>query len=154
DAHATQMLRVGGCEIVGGCDREPLMARQLYERFPVKRYFTDLSELVSEAKPDVVHITTPPESHFGIARFCLEHGCHAYGEKPFTLSAEEAQRLVDLATHEGLKLTVGHNDQFSHTARRMRAFVETGYLGGTPVHMESYYCYNLGDPSYARALLG
>ncbi len=36
----------------------------------------------------------------------------------------------------------------------MRALVKSGYLGGPPVHMESYYCYDLGDPSYARALLG
>ena len=133
---------------------KPLMAKQLYERFPVKGYFTDLAELMSEARPDVVHITTPPESHFDIARFCLEHGCHVYVEKPFTLDAEQAQQLVDLATEKGLKLTVGHNYQFSHVARRMRALVESGYLGGPPVHMESYYGYDLGDPSYARALLG
>ena len=72
DAHALQIQRIKGCEIVGVCDREPLMARQLYERFPVKKYFTDLTQLLSEAKPDVVHITTPPESHFGIAKLCLE----------------------------------------------------------------------------------
>src|SRR5947209_6664186 len=106
DAHATQILRVGGCEIVGVCDREPLMARQLYERFKVKRYFTDLAELVSEARPDVLHITTPPESHFDIARFCLEHHCHVYVEKPFTLDVHQAQQLVDLAEERGLKLTV------------------------------------------------
>ena len=40
DAHAAQIQRIEGCEIVGVCDREPLMARQLYERFPVKGYFT------------------------------------------------------------------------------------------------------------------
>ena len=154
DAHASQIQRVEGCEIVGVCDREPLMARQLYERFPVKRYFSDLPELVSEARPDVVHITTPPESHFETARFCLEQGCHVYVEKPFTLNADQAQRLVDLAEGKKLKLTVGHNDQFSHVARRMRALVESGYLGGPPVHMESYYGYDLGDPSYTRALLG
>jgi predicted dehydrogenase len=143
-----------GCEIAGVCDREPLMAKQLYERFSVKRYFTDLAQLVSEGRPDVVHITTPPESHFPIARFCLERGCHVYVEKPFTLDADQAQRLLDLAEDKGLKLTVGHNDQFSHAARRMRALVESGYLGGPPVHMESYFGYNLGDRSYARALLG
>src|SRR2546427_7332170 len=62
DAHASQIQRIKGCEIVGVCDREPLMARQLHERFPVKRYFSDLTELLSDARPDVVHITTPPES--------------------------------------------------------------------------------------------
>src|SRR3989442_6941751 len=154
DAHASQIQRIKGCEIVGVCDREPLMARQLHERFPVKRYFSDLTELLSDARPDVVHITTPPESHFDIARFCLEWGCHVYVEKPFTLHAEEAQVLVALANEKGLKLTVGHDDQFSHVARRMRTLVQGGYLGGVPVHMESYYCYDLGEPGYARALLG
>jgi predicted dehydrogenase len=154
DAHASQILRVGGCEIVGVCDREPLMAKQLYERFPVKRYFDDLGELLDRSRPDVVHITTPADSHLEIARFCLEQGCHVYVEKPFTLYAEEAQELVALAERKALKLTVGHSDQFSHVARRMRALVKSGYLGGAPVHMESYYGYDLGDPSYARALLG
>jgi len=154
DAHASQIQRIKGCEIVGVCDREPLMARQLHERFPVKRYFSDLTELLSDARPDVVHITTPPESHFDIARFCLEWGCHVYVEKPFTLHAEEAQILVALANEKGLKLTVGHDDQFSNVTRRMRTLVHSGYLGGVPVHMESYYCYDLGEPGYARALLG
>jgi len=154
DAHASQIQRIKGCEIVGVCDREVLMARQLYERFPVKRYYSDLTELLSDARPDVVHITTPPESHFDIARFCLERGCHVYVEKPFTLHAEEAQILVALANEKGLKLTVGHDDQFSHVARRMRTLVQSGYLGGVPVHMESYYCYDFGEPGYARALLG
>jgi predicted dehydrogenase len=153
DAHAALIQRIAECELVGVCDREPLMAQQLYERFPVKRYFTDLAELVSEGRPDVVHITTPPESHYEIARFCLEQGCHVYVEKPFTLDAEEAGHLLSMAAQKGLKLTVGHNHQFSHVSRRMRALVESGYLG-RPVHMESYYGYDLGDPSYARALLG
>jgi predicted dehydrogenase len=112
-----------------------------------------LTELLSGATPDVVHITTPPESHFDIAKLCLEWGCHVYVEKPFTLHAEEAQVLVALANERRLKLTAGHDGQFSHAARRMRALVRSGYLGGPPVHMESYFCYDLGDTAYARALL-
>jgi predicted dehydrogenase len=154
DAHASQIQRIAGCEIVGVCSRDPLKAKRLYERFPVKGYFTDLTELLDRARPDVVHVTTSAESHFDVARLCLEQGCHVYVEKPFTLYAEQAQRLIDLANRKGVRLTVGHNDQFSHVARRMRALVQSGYLGGLPVHMESYYSYDLGDPIYARALLG
>ena len=154
DAHASQIQRIEGCEIVGVCDREPLMARQLYERFPVKGYFGDLTELLRDARPDVVHVTTPPESHFAIASVCLERGCHVYVEKPFTVDEAEAQALVALANERRLKLTVGHDLQFSHVARRMRALVQRGYLGASPVHMESYYCYDLVGDGYARALLG
>jgi len=153
DAHASQIQRIKGCEIVGVYDRELLMARQLYERFPVKRCFEALTDLLSEARPDVVHITTPAESHFEIARLCLESGCHVYVEKPFTLYADEARSLVTFANEKGLKLTAGHDDQFSHVTRRMRKLVESGYLGGPPVHMESHFCYELGH-TYARALFG
>jgi predicted dehydrogenase len=154
DAHASQIQRIKGCAIVGVCDREPLMARQLCARFPVQRYFSDLGELLREARPDVVHITTPPGSHFAIGQRCLESGCHIYVEKPFTLDAEEAQLLVDLANKKGLKLTAGHDDQFSHVARRARDLVRSGYLGGPPVHMESHFGYDLGNSVYARSLLG
>jgi len=153
DSHASQIQRVKGCEIVGVCDREPLMAKQLYERFPVKQYFSDLTTLLSEAKPHVVHVTTPPESHFDIAKICLEWGCHVYVEKPFAISESQARRLIALANERGLKVTAGHDDQFSHVARRMRTLVQSGFLGGAPVHMESYYCYELGRSGYAGALL-
>jgi predicted dehydrogenase len=154
DAHALQLQRIENCEIVGVCDREPLMARQLYERFPVKKCFTDLTQLLSEAKPDVVHITTPPESHFSIAKLCLEWGSHVYVEKPFTIYEHEARKLIDLANEKGLKITAGHDDQFSHVARRMRSLVQSGYLGDWPVHMDSYFCYKIGRSGYAGALLG
>jgi predicted dehydrogenase len=129
------------------------MARQLYERFPVGGYFSELEDLLDAARPDVVHITTSPESHFDLARRCLEAGCHVYVEKPFALNEADARKLIDLAESRRLKITAGHDDQFSHVSRRMRELVRQGYLGGRPVHMESYYCYELGQSAYASALL-
>lgn len=154
DDHAAQILRIEGCEIVAVCDDEPLMAKQLFERFPVQSHFSDVRELLSRSRPDVVHVTTPPESHFGIAQLCLEAGCHVYVEKPFALTAEAAESLITLANDKGLKITAGHDDQFRHAARRMRALVQSGFLGGPPVHMESYYGYELGTAGYSGALLG
>jgi predicted dehydrogenase len=154
DDHASQIQRIKGCEIVGVSDREPLMARQLFERFPIKRYFRDLRELLSEARPDVVHVTTPPESHFEIAKICLESGCHVYVEKPFTLTEEQARSLIAFANERRLKLTAGHDDQFRHGARHLRALVQSGFLGEGPVHMESCYGYELGRSAYSGALIG
>jgi predicted dehydrogenase len=154
DSHASQIPRIKGCEIVGVCDREPLMAEQLMKRFPIKRCFGTVAELLGEAKPDVVHITTPPHSHFDLAKICLESGSHVYVEKPFTVWRDEAENLIELATRKGLKITAGHDDQFSHVARRMRTLIQSGYLGGDAVHMESYYCYEIARSGYAGALLG
>jgi predicted dehydrogenase len=154
DSHAAQMQRIPNCEIVGVCDREELMAKQLFQRFPVKQYFSDIDALFREARPQVVHLTTPPGSHFELASECLERGAHVYVEKPFTLTTAEAEKVIALAQKKNLKITAGHDDQFRHAAVRMRSLVKAGYLGGAPVHMESYYCYELGESSaYAKALL-
>jgi predicted dehydrogenase len=154
EAHAFQIGRIQGCEIVAACDQEPLMARQLYERFQVTRCFSDLTEMLSEAKPDAVHICTPPESHYDIATICLNAGSHVYVEKPFTVDEAQARKLIALAIERGLKITAGHDDQFTHVARRMRRLVQSGFLGGGPLHMESYYCYEIGRTGYAGALFG
>jgi len=153
DSHAAAIQRIPGIEIVGVCDLEPLMAKQLYERYPIKGHYSDLGELLREAKPDVVHITTSPESHFPIAKTCLEWGTHVYVEKPFTVNEADARKLITLADEKHLKITAGHDDQFCHAARRMRALIDTGYLGGAPVHMESYYCYEIAKSGYAGAIL-
>ncbi len=153
DAHAWAIRSIKGCEIVGACDTELLMAKQFCERFRVKRFFDSLEEMLEETKPDAVHVTTPPQTHYSITRECLERGCHVYVEKPFTLCATEAEELLTLATRQGLSVTIGRDEQFSHVARRMRGLVRSGYLGGPPVHIESTWCYQLGGDAYANALL-
>ncbi len=154
DKHASQIRRIKGAEVVGVCDQEELMARQLAERFGVKHHFTELSRMLTVCQPDVVHITTPPQSHYALAKESLEGGCHLYVEKPFTLNGDEAKELISIAERGTRKLTVGHETQFMHVARDMRRLIHAGYLGGPPVHMESVYCYEFSDERYAKALLG
>jgi len=154
DQHAVQIRRIKGAEIVGVCDSELLMARQLSERFNIARYFNHVQEMLDSVKPEVVHITTPPSSHYQLGETCLKARCHVYMEKPFTLNTSEAESLIGLASQSGLKITAGHNAQFTHTMIRMRELVRSGYLGGKPLHMESHYCYEFGDAHYAKALLG
>jgi predicted dehydrogenase len=154
DQHAVQIQRIAGAGIVGVFDREALMAKDMSERFNVGKFYTGVQDMLSSVKLDVVHITTPPQSHFELGKICLEAGCNVYIEKPFTLNTAEAEDLIRLANQNKLKLTAGHNAQFTHAMMRMRELVKNGYLGGKPVHMESHYCYDFGDVSYAKALLG
>jgi len=153
DAHAWAISLIPDAEIVGVCDNEELMAKQFYERFKIKRYFRNIHDMLEATRPDVVHITTPPQSHFEIGKICLEAACHVYVEKPFTINGYEADQLICLTNQKELKLTVGTDEQYTHVAIRMRKLIKDGYLGGPPVHMEVYYCYDLGDERYARSFL-
>lgn len=154
DQHALQIKRIPDSKIVAVCDREPLMAQDMCARFNVENHFSDPLEMLARTSLDVIHIITPPQSHFELGKMCLEAGCHVYMEKPFTLNTSEAEDLVDLATRKQLKIIAGHNAQFTPAMVRMRELIKSGYLGGDPVHMECQYCYDFGDASYAKALLG
>jgi predicted dehydrogenase len=153
DQHTYAIHRIPDCEIIALCDREPLMARQLGERCNVSACFSDLKEMLHVVSPDVVHITTPPQGHYSLAAECLNAGSHVYVEKPFTITAGEAEALVQLAEDRSLKATVGHNYQFTLEMLEMRQLVKKGFLGGRTVHVESYWSYDLGDLRYASAFL-
>jgi predicted dehydrogenase len=154
DQHVQAIHRIADCRIVAVCDRELLMAKQLGERFGVSERFSHLEEMLRATTPDVVHITTPPQSHFSLARQSLEGGSHVYLEKPFALTAEDVKSLIQLANSCNLRITAGHNYQFTLEMLEMRRLVEQGFLGGKPVHLESYWSYDLGDLTYADAFLG
>lgn len=153
DQHAAAIQEIDDCRIVGVCDKEELMARQLAQRFHIKHFFSDVRALLETAAPDAIHITTPPQSHYPIGEMVLKAGCHALIEKPFALTASDTEELIKLAESKDRIITVGHDAQFTYSALEMRQLIQDGYLGGPPVHMESLFCYDLSDPTYARTLL-
>jgi predicted dehydrogenase len=154
DQHVQALRRIPGNELVALCDRESLMAQQLGERFRIPACYADAAEMLREAKPDVVHITTPPQGHHPLGKQCLEAGCHVYLEKPFTITAPEAEELIRLAEQQGRKIIAGHNLQFTLEMLDMRKLIAAGFLGGRPVHLESHFSYSLEDTSYVGPILG
>ena len=136
------------------CDQEPLMARQLADRFAVPRHFTsdrgDAGRAPSRRRPHHHAAGRATSTRHG---HCLVAGCHVYVEKPFTLTTKEAEELLASPTKKGLKLTAGHNGQFSH--RRCACGSSPTRLSRRPsgAHGE-LYCYDLSKPTYAQAMLG
>ena len=154
DQHIDAIRRIPAATVVGTCDQELLMAQQLAERNGIAHFSNDVNTLIAEARPDIVHITTPPESHYSLALQCLDAGTHVYVEKPFTLTAPEASRVIERARERGRQVTAGHNLQHTWENVEARQLIRAGFLGGSPVHIESYYNYSFGDAPYAKALLG
>ncbi len=154
DQHVAQIRRHPGARLVAVCDREPLMARQLADRFHVPHYFSDVTEMLKATGAQVVHVTTPAQSHYPLGKQLLNAGCHVYLEKPFTVTAGETEELLELATRRGLKITAGHNLQFNPEAIRLRNLVRGGFLGGPPIHIDCIQCFTHAEPTYGKALLG
>ena len=97
--------------------------------------------MLSDIKPHVVHLTTPPHTHFALASKCLEFGAHVYVEKPFALDADETRRLLELASARQLIACAGHDHLFDPVWTSARRVVASGDLG-TIVHIDSTQGYD------------
>src|SRR5258708_7563825 len=74
-----------GAGVVGVMDRDPAASERLSASCPGCRSFDDLSSMLREVRPAVVHVCTPSATHGQIADTSLRAGAHLLIEKPLTL---------------------------------------------------------------------
>lgn len=102
----------------------------LAKRYPkIGMVTTDVEEVLRDPTVDCIHLATPNETHFGLAKRTLEAGKHVLVEKPMTLSGQEAYALIEEASRRNLVLQVGHIFRFNNAIGRLRELVQGGALG-------------------------
>ena len=136
--HLAAIAKAPGATVVGIAD--PLAdAAELKGLIPADaRLVPDVATLLSETRPDVVHIVTPPHTHCAIARTLIEAGVHVYVEKPFAMSKAEAEEILALAARHGVQVVSGHQNLFEKPAIHAREQIGTI---GSLVHIESFFSF-------------
>ena len=72
--------------------------------YPGIHVTANAQELISSTEIDAVAVITPVWTHYELAKAALENGKHVFVEKPFTSTAEQGERLIDLALKKNLKI--------------------------------------------------
>ena len=124
------------------CDESPEARARLEGRHPGARITGSFDDLLADEELDAVVIATPPSTHGALAFAALERNKHVFVEKPLTLDAREADRVVEEAARRKRCLIVGHVLLHHPAVRKLKELVETNELG------DVYYLYanrqNLG----------
>lgn len=127
--HLSTLLTLPGVRVAGVCDLSPIRAEATAHRYGVPRWYTDPRAMLREVQPDLVHITTPPASHFSLAAMCLSAGTSTLVEKPITTSLSQWTALRALAPPGGPWLLENQNCRFNAPIQRMLALRDSGALG-------------------------
>jgi len=151
DGHIEEIQKLGSARVLAVCDLEPILAEQIALRYSVPHRYTDFDQMLSGHRFDVIHIATPPHSHLVLAQKAAEAGCHVFLEKPLSLNATDGRRLIKCVQQNNRKMTINYWYNFETPALALKKFVERGNLGD-PVHIESYYGYDLAG-GFGQALL-
>ncbi len=78
---------------------------------------------------DAVVIGTPPETHHALVLAALGCGLHVLVEKPFAMSAAQANEMIEAAQRAKRTLAVVHNFQFARSVAAARRRFDDGEAG-------------------------
>ncbi|MEX1241506.1 MAG: Gfo/Idh/MocA family oxidoreductase [Cyclobacteriaceae bacterium] len=102
------------------------------------RVAINLEEILGDPSVELIIVNTPNESHFPYASDALNAGKHVIVEKPFTVTAEEADQLIKLAHQKNKMLTVFQNRRWDADFLTVRKVLE-GKMLGKLVECEIHY---------------
>lgn len=114
--------------LVAVCDSSTFILDTFSKYTKIKAY-TDYKKMIDESRPECVIVATPTRFHADMVLYAMEKGAHVFCEKPFSLTVEEGNRMVQVAESKGLVNQVGYHNRFIGTFREMKRLVELGVLG-------------------------
>jgi predicted dehydrogenase len=127
--HTEGVRRLGNVEVAGIAARTAEQARGLADELSIERSSGDYRDFLRDPAIDAVHICTPNELHFEMAKAALEAGKHVLCEKPLATSAAQAREMVKLAREKNLANCTFHNLRYYPQVQNMRRLCEAGELG-------------------------
>lgn len=143
--HLACLKTLAGVELAAVCDLSPATAQAAAERYGVVAWFTDHRTMLETVRPDVVHVTTPPTSHFRLALDALDAQAHVIVEKPATTTQQELEALVQRARAVNRQLVEDYNYIFNRAPQEILRRIETGEFGSV-VHVEVLICLDILAP--------
>lgn len=104
-----------------------------------------VDDLISDPNVDVIDITLPPYRHAEVAIAALEAGKHVFCEKPLTLDATSAARVVATANKCQRILLVGHVLPFFPEYEWARSVIDGGEYGKL---LGGHFRRTISDPTW------
>ncbi|NLL25454.1 MAG: Gfo/Idh/MocA family oxidoreductase [Sphaerochaeta sp.] len=129
--HAQALKSVKDAQLVAVWGRNMEKARQFAQKWKIKAY-TDLDQMVKEAKVDAVVVTTVHPLHMEHTLQALDAGLHVMVEKPMALTVRQCDLMIEKAEEKHKKLGVISQRRWYPACQRIRKAIDSGNLG-TPV---------------------
>ncbi len=108
--HAQKYQQIEHCDLIAIADPDTERGSVVAAEVATKAVASHL-DLIGQV--DAASVASPTQTHFKVAHDLLDAGIHVLVEKPMTVTVEEAQALVEMATARKVTLQVGHLERFN-----------------------------------------
>ena len=116
-------------QVVAGCDLDATTRAYAAKHWKIPKIYAKPDEMLSQERPEVAVIATPPLTHGELCLLALEQGCHVFCEKPFMPTVEEADRVI-AAAHKAHRAVAVNNQYYQMPIyRTVKQLLEKGEPG-------------------------
>lgn len=126
---ADALLTTPDSELVAVGSRNLESAQKFAQRFQAQKAYGSYEDLVQDSTVDVVYISTPNVRHKQDCLLCLNAKKAILCEKPFTMNAEEAREIINLARERNLFCMEGMWIRFMPLIQKVKEIIASGEIG-------------------------
>ncbi|MHC4294282.1 MAG: Gfo/Idh/MocA family protein, partial [Planctomycetota bacterium] len=120
--------RMDCLRVAGVADIRRDIADQLGKDFGAAVYY-DAIEMIASDEVELVHIATPPSTHYELVMAAVEHGKHCLCEKPLAVSTSEADEMLAAAAKKKLLVPVNFVLRYDAVTDAVKRIIDSGVLG-------------------------
>jgi len=116
-------------EIIAVCDPDETKAKNLAEKFGIKKYYTRAKELLTHENLDLVDIITNPESHSELVLLAADHGVPVICQKPMAMDLQTAVMMVNYCSSKNVPFYIHENFRWQAAMLRVKQILDEGIIG-------------------------
>jgi len=138
-------------EFVGLCDHNPGRLEFAREFMGVDcPLYGDFDQMIAQAKPDLVIVTTKDSTHHEFIIRGLDLGCDVLTEKPLTTDEVKCQAILDAERRNPGKVIVGFNYRWGPYMTKIKELLQEGTIGKVTSVDFHWYLNTYHGASYFR----
>ncbi|MFP5040384.1 Gfo/Idh/MocA family protein [Parasediminibacterium sp. JCM 36343] len=129
DEFCTALSFTKNATVYAVASRNTVTGKAFAEKFKASIYYNNYFDLVNDNEVDIIYIATPHAFHYEHTMLCLQHKKHVLCEKPMSLSYQQTNEMLKLATENELFLMEGMWTTCMPFIQKIEEIIAAGIIG-------------------------
>ncbi len=116
-------------QLIAVADTDAQRAKLVAAELEIDHYYNSVEAMAERKDIQAIVVVTPAKFHGAAMKVCAHARKDIFCEKPFTLTVEEADEVLDLTQTAGVRVQVGHVRRYDPPNVRAKRRIEAGEIG-------------------------
>ena len=120
---------LSGVRCVAAYNRTRSKAENMAKKFGIVSVYNDPKKLLDQENIDFIDICTNVDTHLPFVTMAAERGINVVCQKPMASSLEQAKKLLNICSHNHVKLFINENFRWQAPMRLLKSTLDSGIIG-------------------------